>query len=100
MNLDLSRAPYGVLVNILSQHRHAPYILYGVKYIDIASIVMNLDLMRAPYALYGVKYIDPASIVMNLDLMRARYALYGVKYINIASIVLNLDLMRCMVLNI
>ena len=44
----------------------APYVLYGVKYIDLVSLGANasdphLDLGRAPYVLYGVKYIDPVS---------------------------------------
>ena len=49
---------------------HAPYNLYGVKYIGLVSLSPkqpgfgqpNLDLSCAPYVLYGVKYIDPVSL--------------------------------------
>ena len=42
--------------------RRAPYVLYGVKYIDLVSLSLKkhvasdsrLDLRRAPYVLYGV----------------------------------------------
>ena len=52
----------------------------------------RLDLIRAPYVLYGVKYIDPVSLQLpntsasHLDLGRAPYVLYGVKYIDLVSL--------------
>ena len=61
----------------------APYVLYGVKYIDLSG--SHPDLIRAPYVLYGAKYIDPfpctAASGSRLDLGRAPYLVYGVKYI-------------------
>ena len=50
----------------------APYVLYGVQYIDLVPLALllaalgdsHLDLSRAPYELYGVKYIDPASLAL------------------------------------
>ena len=58
----------------------APYVVYGVKYIDPVSLMRplkagvmsqsttnyNLDLGRAPYVVYGVKYIDPVSLMRPL----------------------------------
>ena len=55
---------------------HAPYVLYGAKYIDLVALWCeilgsravlsasgsHLDLGRAPYALYGAKYIDLVSL--------------------------------------
>ena len=52
----------------------------------------HLDLSRAPYVLYGVKYIDLVSLASaqasdpHLDLSRAPYVLYGVKYIDLVSL--------------
>ena len=51
----------------------------------------RLDLIRAPYVLYGVKYIDLVSLQLlnasgsHLHLIRAPYVLYGVKYIDLVS---------------
>ena len=50
-----------------------PYVVYGVKYIDLESLVAiaepegmssgaHLDFSRAPYVLYGVQYTDLASL--------------------------------------
>ena len=58
----------------------------------------HLDLIRAPYVLYGVLYIDPVSlpctfqgkrhsVATHLDLSRAPYVLYGVEYIDPVSLV-------------
>ena len=58
----------------------------------------HLDLSRAPYVLYGVKYIDlvslgeitgcrlPLASASHLDLSRAPYVLYGFKYIDLVSL--------------
>ena len=61
--------------------------------------VPHLDLGRAPYVLYGVNYIDPVSlwwpttalatapaIDSHRDLDRAPYVLYGLKYIDLVSL--------------
>ena len=75
----------------------APYVLYGVKYIDLVSLGANasgahLDLSRAPYVLYGVKCIDLVSLAPNdgqcqphLALNHSPYNLYDVKYIDLVS---------------
>ena len=66
----------------------------------------HLDLSRAPYVLYGVKYIDPATLCVFaghgfdstrnrvadcaqvcLDLNRAPCIVYGVEYISLVSLV-------------
>ena len=77
----------------------APYVLYGVKYIDLVSLGANasgahLDLSRAPYVLYGVKCIDLVSLAPNdgqcqphLALNHSPYNLYDVKYIDLVSLV-------------
>ena len=41
----------------------APYVLYGVRYIDLVALTMpasdsHLDFSRAPYGVYGGTYID------------------------------------------
>ena len=52
----------------------------------------HLDLSRAPYVLYGVTYIDLVSLALfqardaHLDLIRASYVLYGVKYVDLVSL--------------
>ena len=67
----------------------------------------NLDLTRAPYVLHGVKYIDLVSLYATLVcrpttstrmlpgqsisnyvtwVVRAPYVLYGVKYIDLVSL--------------
>ena len=86
-HLDLIRAPHC-------------YVLYGVKYINLAPLatvfgnfMAHLDLNRALYLLYGVKHIDPVPprfpvSACYLDLSRAPYLLYGVKYIDPESLVL------------
>ena len=91
--LTWSTPPYDLCgVNILAQYplrpfrpsthyesawpdlNHAPYVLYGVKYIGLVSLAPFSDqsvphyestwpdLDHAPYALYGVKYIDLVSL--------------------------------------
>ena len=82
----------------------APYVLYGVKYIDLVSLTRKKhgasdshhDLGRAPYVLYGVKYIDLVSLTLKKhgasdshhDLSRALHGLYGVKCIDPVSLAL------------
>ena len=73
---------------------HAPYVLYGVEYIDLVSLApflrtarqasgSHLDLSRAPYVLYGVKYTDLVSLLSALasdaylDLSHAPYVMTG-----------------------
>ena len=75
----------------------------------------QLDLIRAPYVLYGVKHIDLVSLQLlnasgsHLDLGRAPYVLHVVKHVGLVSLQLpnasgsHLDLGRapmfCMSLN-
>ena len=66
----------------------APYVVYGVHYIDLVSLAplrpcalsriptrssrdTHLDLRRAPYVLYGVYYIDLVSLTPFLGYQRA-----------------------------
>ena len=77
----------------------SPYVLYGVKYIDLVSLSLkheasgsHLDVDLAPYVLYGVEYIGLVSLVAfvpyhSLDFIHpTAYVLYGVKYIGLVSL--------------
>ena len=57
----------------------APYVLYGVKYVDLVSLEVKL------YEIMGGRAVLQASDPY-LDLGRAPYGLYGVKYIDLVSL--------------
>ena len=67
----------------------APYVLDGIKYIDLVCPApandaggSHLDLSRAPYCDIDLASLAASALKSNInhDLSRAPYALYGVKY--------------------
>ena len=61
----------------------APYVLYGVKYIDLVSLAV---FTRRYYEVATAKRMSQSTTNYNLDLGRAPYVLYGVKYIELVSL--------------